>query len=351
MTEYVVDISISVSELVNELEGLRSSVDIIRICHLESTGPDANILHLARKDKHARDVLVALAKLGFYAYTAKQGVTSFVFDGHISNLWHSIKNGSYSVDENGLVYSLARPKIEVSSPKLLVIFSSIGPDITNPGLIRYFTQNYQSVQKFVPATTAILRIADIGGVQGGFYLNTSFRPNNADHIASLIAKICLEHGIEKTSVVLYGASKGATGALYHGLMGKYRTVAVDPILSDEYYETHFDDSHFTRGGIFPQSKQDVFAQLIDRYLIEAEEFPESAHLSVITSSRSPQYEYVEKLLGDPLLHHVALFNTLNPRIDDHPDVSPNSLDLAVTLMNTFFYDLGLSPGIREVSFD
>lgn len=351
MAEYIVDFSISVSDLIEELEGMRTPVAILRISHREATGPDENLLHLARADEHARGLLVALAKIGYYVYTAGQGVTSFVQDGHIGQLWHSVRNGSYSVDETGLVHSLTPPKIQTSHPKLLVVFSSIGPNITNPGLSRYFTQNYQSVQKFVPPNTAVLRIADIGGVQGGFYLDTRHRPTNARFISSLIANICSENGIDSTSVVLYGASKGATGALYHGLTSKYRTVAVDPILSDEYYENHFGDTHFTRGGIFPRSKQDVFADAIERYLQDAEASPGSTHLSVITSSRSPQYEYISNILGHPLRDHVALFNTKNPHINDHPDVSPNSLDLAVTLMNTFFYDLGLSPGCRELSFD
>lgn len=351
MAEYLVDFSMPVSDLIEELEGLRTPVEIIRISHVEASGPDANILHLARADKQARELLVSLSKIGYYAYSAKHGVTNFVLDGHIGQLWHSVKNGSYSVDENGLVHSVTPPKIETSSPKLLVVFSSIGPDIMNPGLARYFTQNYQSVQKFIPASAAVLRIADIGGVQGGFYLNTVFRPNNTVHIASLIARICSEKGIDRTSVVLYGASKGATGALYHGLTSGYSTVAVDPIVSDEYYEKHFGDSHFTRGGIFPSSKQEVFADAIERYLRETQTSPLSTHLSVITSGRSPQYEFITRILGQSLRENVAFFNTMNPMINDHPDVSPNSLDLAVTLMNTFFYDLGLAPGIREVSFD
>jgi hypothetical protein len=351
MTEFVADISIPVSGLHEALTGLKNPVNIVRIRHLEASGVDSNILHLARRDQHAKDIVVTLATLGYYSFMAAQGVTSFVFDGHIGKLWHSVKEGAFLRDENGLVYTYTKPTLEVNHPKLLVVFSSIGPDITSPRLVRYFTQNYQSVQKFVPGDTAILRIADIGGVQGAFYLNTTFQPANADNIAGLISRVRAKHGIRKESVVLYGASKGATGALYHGLTSGYRAVAVDPIVSDEYYEKRYNDTHFTQGGIFPKKKQDVFREVVDQYLGEAGVRSESAHLSVITSSRSPQFAYVQSLISGALLNHLAVFNTLNPRINDHPDVSPNSLDLALTLINTFFYDIGLSPGFRDISFE
>ena len=83
---------------------------------------------------------------------------------------YKIKNYEY---KDGLVYSLTPPQIDIN-PNLLVIFSSISGKMYQPFLHRYFEQNFKSINKHISPNTAILRIADIGGVTGAYYLNTNF---------------------------------------------------------------------------------------------------------------------------------------------------------------------------------
>lgn len=327
----------------------RDSTDYLHIDHSHHSAQDSNLIRLSRVDPKAKDLLVELASKGYYVYSASAGTTKFVRHEAIRKLWHSIRDGVYRITDDDMVYTVTGPVIPDAAQNLLVVFSSIGSDIYNPGLSRYFTQNYQSVQKFIPANTVVLRIADIGGVQGSFYLNTTYDPNNAAKIQRLIGDVCREQGISRDRVVLYGASKGGTGALYHGLLGDFRAVAVDPIVNDDYYVRRYGDTHFTLGGVFASTKEQVFADLMNTEQMSTS-ISDSSRQVVICSELSPQFAYTNEILIDHNSRGLAFYNVVNPNIKDHPDVSSNTLDLAVTLINGHFYDLRIDGGLHNVQF-
>lgn len=108
-------------------------------------------------------------------------------------------------------------------------------------LYRYFAKNFSTIDKYIGKNVSILRVADIGGITGSFYLNTNALPTNADKIKSLILEVIEQCQIKSDDVVLYGCSKGGTAAVYHGLTNNYKIVAVDPILNDEHYINNKND--------------------------------------------------------------------------------------------------------------
>ena len=212
-----------------------------------------------------------------------------------------------------------------------------------PGLMRYFEQNFASVSKYVPHDTAILRIADLGGICGAFYLDTTFLPNNAENIQIAINRVRNELNLGTDSVVLYGASKGGTGALYHAVKGHYRCVAVDPIVADEHYITSYGDLHFTETGAFPRSKENVFTELVS----ELDNLPSplaATRWSVILSDRSPQHKYLSRTLVDRTDRLFSFFESRHPAIKDHPDVGPNTVNTATALMNFHLYSIPVTTG-------
>lgn len=296
-----------------------------------------------------RERAVALAKAGYYVYRVVDGVARFVHEEYIPSLWHLVKDGTYKKSDEGLIYSLEAPIAGGPARNLVVVFSSISSDIFGNGLSRYFNQNYKSLYKYLPHDTAILRIADIGGIVGSFYLNTQYAPNNAERIASLIESVRMDLGLDKDAVITYGASKGATGALFHALASGYKGVCVEPIVNDEYYETAYQDSHFTADGVFTDSKEAVFTKLLDRTNTSgaATSATLSTRIVVIYSDQSPQAAYIDKIIRSNPASALSLVNYRHPLIKDHPDVSPQSLNLVSMYMNMMCYGLPIEGGNLE----
>jgi hypothetical protein len=334
-------VQVSVNATCDELTRIatRGDTTVMLVDHRKH--PQANLILLSRRDANADRVLRTLTRHGFYLYKDADGISSFVRHAEVPKLWHRVVQGELSSTEHGVVYSYTPPLLETDTPKLLVVFSSIHEEMYSSSLMRYFTRNYATIQKYVPAETGILRIADLGGVTGAFYLDTAARPRNAAHVQQLIQDVARDHHVDGDSIVLYGASKGATGALYHAISLNVRCVAVDPVVSDEYYERRYRDSHYTAGGIFPRTKQEVFRDLVAGRGTEG-----AGKWAVVCSERSPQFAYIEPMLVRPLRDTAAFFNSLHPDIHDHPDVGPNTLALTTMLLNNQLYGMPIPPGIR-----
>ena len=314
----------------------------VHVDHSEAGQPEQNFIEIARKDAQAKDIVVALANRGFMAYALREGTTSFVHHQRLPTLWNKVKDGDFKVDQNGLIYSLQSPLNDHPVKHLLVVFSSMAGKIYTASMMRHFEQNFSTAQKYMPAGTAVLRIADLGGVVGGWYMNTHALPDNEAHIQALIARIIDRAGISREDTVFYGVSKGGSAALYHGLLGKYRVVAIDPILADEHYVKMHRDPHFTIG-VFPKDKLDKFREL--SAAIDPERIAPTA---IICSQRSPQFPYITSVLGKALNDRIAFFNSLNPDIELNTDISPKTLNVAVMAMNMLFYSMPMPAGMHVV---
>ena len=164
---------------------------------------------------------------------------------------------------------------------------------------------------------------------GSFYLNSNFDSKFESRIQLLIENISNEYSIKKNNIILFGSSKGGTGALYHGVIGGYNTVAVDPIVSDRYYIDKFNDLHFVQGG-FPVDKDKKFFDLFkERY--------DLMNINVITSQKSQQFEYINKIITKKSNINLFVFN--NSNIKTHPDVGPQTLIFSTTLINSIYYNI------------
>lgn len=349
MNEVRLDLAEGLDSLVDRTAALDPAASFLQVDHASAADSGDSLITISRKDPDAKRLISNLAMNGFYLYRVTDEGSRFVRDHTIGTLWHRVKDGDFSINREGLIYSFTPPVVKSDFTRILVIFSSMSMSIYNPSMMRYFEQNFRSAQKHVPPNTAILRIADIGGIVGAFYLNTARNPENTARIRRLICDTAIDHNVSLNDVVLYGASKGGTGALYHGLTGGFKCIAVDPVISDDYYVSKFQDSHFTTDGIFPEQKQDVFARVIAK-AVEADSGTsnDGTKTAVIYSERSPQYSAIQEIAAQKLTDRAAFFNCINPEILDHPDVSPKSLNTAAMLMNMFFYDLNLSPGVRRI---
>ncbi|MCX2782478.1 XcbB/CpsF family capsular polysaccharide biosynthesis protein [Microbulbifer thermotolerans] len=330
------DISLGLDYIKDAIES-NPHVKYLHVDHSSRNKKDENIILLARKDKAVKEKLKYFTNRGFLTYTRRDKISSLVHVSELKNLWIPVKNGDFLINEDGLVYTYSPPLDGRKVKRLLVVFSSIATAPSTSSLMRYFEHNFKSIQKYIPQDVGLLRIADVGGVVGGYYMNTNYLINNEKNIQNLIKKISQEKEIEQKNIVLYGVSKGGSGALLHSLVGGYKSVCVDPIVADSYYEKFMNDAHFTIG-TFPESKEQRFSRLVKLSNIEVVR----ETISIVTSKNSPQFSIIYETLGDKFMQAASVFISKNENIKDHPDVGPNTIHATVMMINMAFYNLTLS---------
>jgi len=313
---------ITVEDLVANLPGKQ----FVHIDHSAISMTD-NLIQISRKAApEARAKLVELVNRGFSLYRLKDGVSSFVAHERIKDVWGSVKDGTFKT-ESGLVYSVTPPG-SGTTKKLLVIFSSISSKMYQSGLARHFEQNFASAVKHIPPNTAILRIADLGGVCGAFYMDTNFLRTNEIQLSALLEKVINELHIASSDVVMFGTSKGATAALFYGVKHDSHFISVDPIVSDEHYIKTYRDAHFTVG-VFPFTKQDKFRSLLEGAPAESQR-----NRILVYSSRSPQFTYINDIVRCSASGVAFRFVNCNDvLIKNHPDVASVTRDIWQALLN------------------
>ncbi|WP_368169341.1 XcbB/CpsF family capsular polysaccharide biosynthesis protein [Aeromonas sp. R4-3] len=316
------------------------SIKYIHINHNGVGEADKNIIELSRKHKHIRTILVEITNHGFMTYVLRGGVSSLVHLSSIKYLWNPVKEKEYTIDINDIVYQYEDAEQQFDK-KLVVMFYPMAPNPNISSLSRYFPNNFPTLKKHLGKNVAILRVADIGAITGAFYLNTIALPKNEFNIQSLIFKIMEDRGIDKNNVIFYGTSKGGSGALYHGLLGGFPVVSVDPIVNDEHYILNHGDLHLVNG-VFEKEKKDVFYSIRDG--VNKENIPP---ITIITSHNSEQYSYIMNFIN-PLKNKATIYNNINPMIRTHTEVAPNSIHIILNAINSFCLMTPSAPGERNV---
>ncbi|WP_273712843.1 XcbB/CpsF family capsular polysaccharide biosynthesis protein [Leuconostoc mesenteroides] len=131
--------------------------------------------------------------------------------------------------------------------KMVVVFNHFSGSFSARLKERMPNDIWPDIQKNLIKDTYVLRIMDYNLSHGSSYINTVNFSNYEEQIQELIVKIMEEKNIKKENVVLWGSSKGATGAFYHAIFGDYKVVAIDPILDEGQYIKSKNDIHFLNG--------------------------------------------------------------------------------------------------------
>lgn len=292
-----------------------------------------NFLAVGRKNDEAKKVIATLSSNNFFLVEHKAGVSVFKKNTDSNEFLKNFKNPLVRT-WNDTFYTLEKPVIDnVADMRLLVVFSSIADLPFNANIDRrMFFKNFQSIAKYIPKNTYILRIADVGGVLGSFYLNSNADMQFEDKVQRLIRKVQMDCGVSDSHTVLYGTSKGATGALYHGVKMGVKAVAVDPIISDVHYMEKHNDMHFVKGA-FPIFKQEKFAQLFVEYKDK-----NLTHIKLVTSPNSEQFEYINDLILSQGIG-VCTYVFSNPNIKGHTTIGENTLNFVTAMLNSALYNI------------
>lgn len=294
-----------------------------------------NFLAVGRQNKEAKKLIARLSSNKFYLVQHSNGISLFKRFGKVALFKNSFSEHNINCWDNTF-YTLDEPSARSNStPRLLVVFSSIADFPFNASLSRrMFFKNYSSIAKYIPKNTYILRIADLGGVLGSFYLNSNADPNFENKVQNIIRKIQMEKGINDSHTVFYGTSKGGTGALYHGLKMSIKTLSVDPIVSDDFYINKHNDLHFVEDA-FPEYKEAKFNELMSEL-----NYKQLSFIKIITSPNSEQFEYIRDIIFSKNLSiNKYIFN--NPFIKTHPDVGKHTLSFTTTMLNNLLYNINI----------
>lgn len=304
-------------------------------------GRGRTLTSVARSDAKVRTIVSDLASCGYFLYYSADGESRFVHRDRMPSLWSPVIDGAISVSDQGVYYTFETKESMQSISRLVVVFSGVANTPSMSSLYRYFEPNYRHLNGLTSADTGVLRIADVGGVVGAFYGATLDKPDNRLSISDLVKSFISRYNIDSDKVCLVGSSKGATGALVHGLGLRLPFVAVDPILSDVYYEEFMADAHFTHGSVFYEPKQKLIARITDSAFLSRRSYS-----AFLTSPNSEQYDLVTEfasLVDGP----VGVYSASDPRIDGHAAVAGSTLGLTVSIVNSIIHQFPLREGVYE----
>jgi hypothetical protein len=292
------------------------------------TGTDENLLAFSKKDKLAYYVYKELTRRDYILYFHEHGISKFYQRKYFKEIWQRKDLVQY----NDLFYTLESPNAfktnDFSEKKLLVIFSCCPPTVEHYSHLFYkrvFFKYFEDIARSLVKNVYIMRIMDINGSHGSHYINTYHYPTMEFDIQGAIKQEIEKLNIHHKNVVLYGASKGGTGALLHSTALDLKSLAVDPILNlGEYNRT---DYHFLKDLRVVDVTQQINSQLS-----KCAEFKKY----IICSPRCKfNYKYIMQI--NHLL--VKKIEILDNNVDHHAILSKNCVPEQLMILNYLLSNL------------
>lgn len=285
-------------------------------------------------------------------------VNDYILDGKRGNEYRFIKRKKWyrrelsqftAISGNQINYSdiVDVPRLKSGKPRQLVFFFLSMPGTKTFNSVnskeRLFPMMFSNFTRSLIKDTVVIRIADIDGVRGGFYVNSVNYSQYERDLAEFIDNKIEEYGIERKNVVLHGTSKGATGALYYGAKLDLNTVVIDPVIDGEYYISQERNSHFTKdfrvntnlvpiinlnlannhhathfvfGNHFVHSTWDVLKQLVGVELIDIDDKTVTTHPKISPNSVPDWLAYINILLLGNQIVSMESYKVLQRKLEE-----------------------------------
>lgn len=221
-------------------EDSRMNVEEINqeIVFLNVPGSEEN-LKVFQKNKKAKKIALRLS------------AHDYILHGNMGTFYRFVKRTELDTNYpkyKDVHYRVIPPKEDKKywSNRLLVRMLSFTAHNKTSMLGRNFQRDFKTLKDSVVKNTYILEIGDINLINGSYYTNTKNFPDYEEQVQELIRFIAEKYNVEKSKIILYGASRGGTGALIHAALGNYKFVAADPVINDmPWYKDS--DIHFIEG--------------------------------------------------------------------------------------------------------
>lgn len=293
------------------------------------TATSENLLQLSRENEDAYQIYISLLDHDFILYMHRDNQSFFIKRELVATIWQR----KDLTQKGDTFYKVEEPlkNNKLASKRLVVIFSSMPPadDYFSDNVAsRMFVRNYPSMPKHLLKNTYILRIMDLNRSSGSYYLNAGQCHTLESDVQAIISEVCEKNTINSENVVLYGASKGGTGALYHSILGNYHAVVVDPIFSIENYNKS-NDIHYLKN-VLPE-------KLLPKFENALEVYPTDRRKVILGTSRVPvNYRWYSQITDSA----VKIVDLQDEAMVDHVRVSPNCTPEQITYINAFL--MGMS---------
>ncbi|CAD5901919.1 conserved hypothetical protein [Carnobacterium maltaromaticum] len=284
-----------------------------------------NLLVLAQKFQNTYRMYKDLLKNDYILYFHDKEQSFFCKRTLFEHLWQRkdlIKEGS-------LFYTLEHPTANkvttLQEKKLLVIFSCMPPTeqhYTQSAADRCFPSFFPLISKNLVKDITIMRIMDLNLSHGSYYISTSNYPEMEKDVQNAIKKVALSNSVNSEDIVLYGVSKGGSGALYHGSLNDYKVLSVDPIISSEKYNEK-DDYHFL-----------VDARKIDLTNDINENLGKCSKRKYIICNENVEFNY--KKIKELDSSKVRVLSIKDDTVNYHHEVSKNTVPEQLAILNGFF---------------
>lgn len=198
-----------------------------------------NDLLIFRKNKVARKMALDLAAKDYILHGNKGHQYRFVKRKKLKTKFPKFKDIHYRIIP-------PNDKNKYWDNRLLVRMFGFSLPFKTSVIDRNFRLDFLTLKDSIVKNTFILEIGDINLIAGSFYSNTNNFPDYENQIQELISVISKKYEVKRDNVVIYGTSRGATGAILHGSLGNYKFIAADPVIDDtSWYKKS--DLHFVSG--------------------------------------------------------------------------------------------------------
>lgn len=286
---------------------------------------DANVVLLDVPSKHT-DLRAFRENKKAYEQVKKIIKQDYVLHGNIGNLFRFIKRknlvGVYPKYLD-LHYRIIPPKDKrtYGPNRLLVRFLGFSDQKSTSIFKRNFKADFTTLKDSIAKNTYILEIGDMNLVAGSFYTNTENFPDYEKQISELVELIADKYLVDSSRIVMYGTSRGATGALINGGLNNYKILAADPVVDGQAW---FDkgDLHYTANIRKINLMNDVLSSLKD-YSLSKENV-----LVMGTSNVGVTFLPNLQLPSDK----VTMID-LNMDIFDHAELNGKSVPLQLAMIN------------------
>lgn len=286
------------------------------------TGDSENYIQKARHSSAIYENYIEMLKQDYVLYFHEQTVSKFYKRQYVEELFQR----KDLIRHNDIFYTLDYPRDKklnrYESVKLLVLFTCM-PNAENydSSLIpkRMFPKFFDGIERSLVKNVYTMRIMDLNASHGSHYINTINNMSYESDIVSAIRKVQNELNIPDNHTVLYGASKGGTGALYYSAKMNLKSLAVDPIISAEEY--NLKDEHFLKH----IRKEDLTNEINHNLNIN------STREKYIISSENVEFNYskANAISGE----NLQLINKKDEHITSHPEVSKNTVPEQLMILN------------------
>lgn len=284
-----------------------------------------NLLVLAQKFQNAYKMYKNLLKNDYILYFHDKEQSFFCRRPLFEYLWKRkdlIKEGNlfYTLDEQP-----ENKKTSLQKKKLLVVFSCM-PAIEKQGSYsstdRCFASSFPSIARSLVKDVLIMKIMDLNLTHGSHYISTLNYPEMESDVQNAIKKVALDQEIKQDNIVLYGSSKGGTGALYHGSLTDYKVLTVDPIISMEEYNNK-KDNHFLKDLRKVDLTEDINKNL-----------EKCSKRKYIICNKNVEFNY--KKIKELDSSKVRVLSIKDDTVNYHHEVSKNTVPEQLAILNGFF---------------